>query len=339
MGSKDEMGSLGELLRAERERQGISLEQVEGRTKIRRKFLEALEEGDYDRLPGGVYTRGFIRSYASFLGLGEEEALGAYVAETGSPEPGPAGEGEPGPEMTGLSTERSWLTPDLIVAIVLLAAIIGAGYYLYDRFVVGSGFGASPGSGSPTTAVGEPTIASATPQPTATGQAAPGRTRTAAGEPSIILSLTPTVPRAGVQLRIEVVDRAWLRLRVDGEQAFEGIMEEGFSQVWEARREIYVRCGNAGGVMVTVNGRDRGPLGAPGEVVDWTWVAGGVTPTPTGDAISTTAGDATPAAARDTTATPADAGPTATPSATASASPEPAALPSPPPEEPPAEAQ
>jgi len=106
-----------------------------------------------------------------------------------------------------------------------------------------------------------------------------------------VLSLTPTVPSAGVQIRVEVVDRAWLRVGVDGEQAFEGILEEGFSQAWDARREIFVRCGNAGGVLVTVNGRDQGALGATGEVVDWTWVAGGVTPTPTGEILSSPTAD------------------------------------------------
>ena len=75
------MGSLGQMLQEGRQQQGLSLEQVEERTKIRKKHLEALESGDYDRLPEKVYTRGFVRNYAQLLELDLDEVLKAYEEE------------------------------------------------------------------------------------------------------------------------------------------------------------------------------------------------------------------------------------------------------------------
>ncbi len=60
---------LGEVLRLARERKGVDLYRAERDTKIRAKHLEALENGDYAELPGAVYTKGFLRNYAVYLGL------------------------------------------------------------------------------------------------------------------------------------------------------------------------------------------------------------------------------------------------------------------------------
>ena len=69
---------VGEFLRRERELRYISLDDVAERTKISRRYLEAIEEGQYDRLPGEIFVRGFIRSYAQFVGLDPEETLLRY---------------------------------------------------------------------------------------------------------------------------------------------------------------------------------------------------------------------------------------------------------------------
>src|SRR5262245_65729563 len=69
---------LGEFLRRERELRHISLDDVAERTKISRRYLEAIEEGRYDRLPGETFVRGFIRSYAQSVGLDPEDTLLMY---------------------------------------------------------------------------------------------------------------------------------------------------------------------------------------------------------------------------------------------------------------------
>src|SRR5438093_13633078 len=79
------MSRLGEQLRAQRERKGITLEQAAGDTRIREKFLKALEDGDYQALPGPVYTRGFLRNYAEYLDLETDELVMLYHHESGRP--------------------------------------------------------------------------------------------------------------------------------------------------------------------------------------------------------------------------------------------------------------
>jgi cytoskeletal protein RodZ len=74
---------LGEVLLAARERKGVDLYRAERDTKIRAKFLAALEQGDFRDLPGAVYTKGFLRNYALYLGLDPEAALARWKAEVG----------------------------------------------------------------------------------------------------------------------------------------------------------------------------------------------------------------------------------------------------------------
>ena len=75
---------LGETLRSKREELGYSYEDIENETKIRVKFIEALENEDYKTIPGEVYVKGFLKAYADLLGLAGEELLAAYKGETSS---------------------------------------------------------------------------------------------------------------------------------------------------------------------------------------------------------------------------------------------------------------
>src|SRR6516225_5924231 len=81
------MGAFGERLRREREMRGISLNEIAESTKISRRHLESLENEDFDSLPGGVFNRGFVRAYARFVGINEEQAVADYNAVRSEPEP------------------------------------------------------------------------------------------------------------------------------------------------------------------------------------------------------------------------------------------------------------
>ncbi len=73
--------TLGETLRATREQQKLTIEEIADRTKVRAEYLEALEEERYQMLPAKTYVTSFIRSYARFLGIDEQEALRLYYQE------------------------------------------------------------------------------------------------------------------------------------------------------------------------------------------------------------------------------------------------------------------
>src|SRR3984893_2522456 len=72
------MTSIGATLRRERVRQGFDVQQIATRTKIGLHLIQAIEADQFDRLPGGVFARSFVRQYARLLGLDEEELAGQF---------------------------------------------------------------------------------------------------------------------------------------------------------------------------------------------------------------------------------------------------------------------
>ena len=80
--SEPRVHRLGDVLREAREAKGVDLGRVERETKIRERYLSALERGEYRELPGSVYTKGFLRNYGAYLGLDPEELIDLYRIET-----------------------------------------------------------------------------------------------------------------------------------------------------------------------------------------------------------------------------------------------------------------
>jgi cytoskeleton protein RodZ len=318
------MGDLGQLLREAREQKGVSLEQVEEATRIRQKFLQALEEGDYGALPAETYVKGFLRTYATYLGLDPEEVMAIYE---GRQDEGQAAVPQPGffQPMDISMAAPPWLTPDLVIGALLIAVLLAFGswavwHYLPPTVKTQLSFWRAmatttatpsptattfvvPPSATPTIAptVTPTTIPTATPtemptatptplptvaiavEPTSTSTSVPPATPTSAptNTPTSVSTDTPT-PRvpAGVEVELRIVEYAWLRVIVDGEDAFVGSLEAGATRTFSGRESVVLRCGNAGGVEATVNGELLGLLGERGQVVDMEWFAEGVSPTP-----------------------------------------------------------
>lgn len=117
---------VGQLLKKRRQTLKQSLQQVELATKIRGKFLISLEAGDYTKLPNDIYSQGFVRTYANYLGLDGSELVKQYLAERGGqPQPSSAQSASP----KKIKTNRLVLTPKiLLVALILLVVASMAGY-------------------------------------------------------------------------------------------------------------------------------------------------------------------------------------------------------------------
>jgi cytoskeletal protein RodZ len=269
------MGDLGDLLRRTREEKGLSLDQATQATRIRKEFLQALEEESLDRLPGAVYVKGFLRNYAAYLGLDPQQVLSLLqtpvdAAPSTAPLPIAPLLDQP---LEPMSLWRFWPVAALLVAI----AVLVAGWSAYQRYFGGVLPFARP-TPTPTTAP-TATITIAQPSPTAvvpTATASPTTTR--------VPTVTPTL--AGLVLSIEVVDqRSWVLVQADGERAFAGILEPGAKDSWTASQRIVLRSGNAGAVRVTLNGEDLGLFGETGQVVEQEWTAAGV-PTRTPEATA-----------------------------------------------------
>jgi cytoskeletal protein RodZ len=119
--------SLPERLYAARERKGVDLYRAERDTKIRARYLAALERGDWKELPGAVYTKGFLRNYALYLGLEPEDVLRQWRRERGE-----VREAEPIAVPRPISAPRQGLTfsPGIIVAALLTVAVLAFAAYL-----------------------------------------------------------------------------------------------------------------------------------------------------------------------------------------------------------------
>jgi len=241
------VNDLGALLRAAREKKGVSLAEVEEATRIRRRYLEALEQGRYAGLPARVYVEGFLRTYALYLELDPQEVINMYRLQAQATQEAKAPVQE---SVRPLTMPGRITTVHLLIVLVMIAL----GVLL---FLIYSPYLGLPMAGVP---------------PTVTPGVTPTATSTALPTPTPLPTLTPTpTPIQSVQVQVRITERAWLRVTTDGTVAFEGLLETGETRTWVGKEKVTLLTGNAGGTDVTVNGIPKGPLGAPGQVVELTW--------------------------------------------------------------------
>src|SRR5256885_11967216 len=124
-------GNFGERLKREREMREVSLKEVTVATRIGSRFLEALENEDWAKLPGGVFNRGFVRAIARYLGLSEEHLLAEYDLAHGE-------QAAPLPRATSnpIPSPSKWIViAGVLVALLVIMALIGGGIYGWRRYV------------------------------------------------------------------------------------------------------------------------------------------------------------------------------------------------------------
>lgn len=304
------MMELGQLLRQTREAQELSLSAVEAQTRIRQRYLAALESGDWGELPNEVVARGFVQTYARFLGLDAAELLAQFglgqttfpasqanniaqpaQVETSAYRPIAFDLYDPRPQRRLLVRRLFGLTLLLILALLLGFALIRYGLpFLLDGSKAGTSTpGAAPAVTLPPEGVAPatplivlgatqtPTPAPDTPTPVVSaappGSAASTLTTdkaTAAVESTFTPTATAT-PIQQIRLLVEVAQRAWIRLTADDQVLLEGIREPGFVQEFTANQAMVLRTGNAAGLQLTINDERLPILGGPGEIVELRW--------------------------------------------------------------------
>jgi len=158
----EESGGIGARLRAEREKLGLSREEIGDRTKIAERHLDSIEQGLFSRLPGRTYAIGFARSYARALGMDEDEVVSAVRDEMGVAAPLAPPRSlhnlEPGDPARIPSSRLAWGVAALLIALVVIAAVVWRDYFV-------------PSTDLPAIQADEP-AAAASPTPAATEQAA-----------------------------------------------------------------------------------------------------------------------------------------------------------------------
>jgi len=255
------MPGLGDEFRAAREARHLSLSDVSEQIHIRSVYLQCIEDEEWSAIAAPVYVRGFIRTYARYLGLDPESAvqrLNAMLGESATKvhdaalvKPAKRSAARTGRTNRSPST---WLWIAVGIAVLLVAFV---GYRAYEI-----------------------QTADPEPDPSAVVVASPSAPPVELASPSDLESPAPVASTAHAAalpksakpaqtLVVSVTATSWLLVKVDGAQMVEGIYPAGTVKRFHGK-SANIRAGNAGGVDLTVNGKHLGPLGALGSVVDRT---------------------------------------------------------------------
>jgi len=248
-----ELASFGEELRREREIRGISLKEIADATKISKRFLEALERNDHKTLPAPVFTRGFVREYARYVGLNAEEMVNRYnfaaanddriekppplakYAETPprdiTPKP---------PAKRGIPSAFARVNANAIFAFIIVFALGAVAYWAVQNKRRERELADIPVS-----------------IPVTTTKAA---------------AVTEPAPRPAddstLRLEIDVTKDSWVELDADGKRVYTEVMSAGAHYTFDATDGFrFANIGNAAGLTLTLNGTPVPPLGEDGEVV------------------------------------------------------------------------
>lgn len=285
------MGGIGESLRSTREAKGISLEQAEEDTKIRKRYLQALEDGEYDVIPGRVYAKGFLRNYATYLGLDQEEVMLEYKLL-----------GVPAKEEykrtnieTSINKRRSSVRADrktyLATVLIAVFAVLVLVVYNFafkdtaknsgnpgpDRSATEQGDKAKPAdktktadkTGSiPPTGIQSGGQNGNSASPSLNNSGAGNSGSGPAGSTGNAGSGNLNQNASGVNLTLNGMDEvSWARVTVDGVVKFTGNINPGDSKTFSGTDKIIIRVGNAGAVEANLNGQSLGKLGSKGQPV------------------------------------------------------------------------
>lgn len=154
--------TLGEKLRKARENRGISISQVSEQTRIASHFLSAIEENDYSTLPGGIFNKGFVKSFAKCVGVSEQEALADYNALMASTEPDKDADELYSPEVLTDDNAAPSMVSTVVLIVLILAVLIG-GLILAIYWISGEGDASVQPNVAKTPPVSAPAEAAGTP--------------------------------------------------------------------------------------------------------------------------------------------------------------------------------
>ena len=309
------MASFGAQLKQERERKGVTLEDISLTTKIGTRMLRALEEEHFDQLPGGIFNKGFIRAYARCLDMDEEQAIADYLVATGATPSAKKSENDQAPILEPPSREENPTTAGLpwgTFAVVLLIVALGFaawGFYSRESEKEASDSAAPAQNAPPANPPNTPPVAAAeqsqpekekkpaesvdsSSAPTSKPIEPPVSTAVATQPiPSPAVSPVPPTPansqpqpvvpsNAPLLLVIKAREDSWLSISVDGEIVTRALLTAPAQKSVRAQNEIVIKAGNVGALDFEFNGKKLPTQGDYGEVRTLTFSATGLQPPP-----------------------------------------------------------
>ncbi len=286
--------TVGQQLRQEREKKDITLEAVSLVTRISIEQLKALERDDFQVISAPVFVRGFLRSYAAYLGIDSKEIIARYDAQVDLFKlPPKLKEAPPSRKNTGL------FKYGFLLVIIFIA--VAAAYYYFQQETPPPP-PASPVAVAPTVAVAPAPSPAPSPGPETPPPAAekvvsekpvpetpvaekvlvpPVTSGPPPGKPPEKAASPPPVAKEAAKegdkskeskhlLKIATTEKSWVRIKADDQPASEALLQSKQTATWSARRKFDITIGNAGGVDLSFNGISLGRLGKSGEVINLT---------------------------------------------------------------------
>jgi len=237
------MSSLGSDLKSAREAKGISLEEIAAATRINLKYLKALEEDNLDSFSSDFFARSVIRAVAKAIGLDEKDALERYRAldsKAGRKQPA---ETLPHPPVSKSARSLLMNAAFFVIGVAIIALTLFV--FLKQR--------------------GEPPLPAGAARQTETRTSLPDQVPVQAPAAAVPAPVPEDIQ--GLRLDLAFSEETWIQVFADGAVKLDGIEPAGASARIEARSELLIHLGNAGGASGVLNGRPLKPFGRPGAVV------------------------------------------------------------------------
>ena len=268
-------GTFGDSLKREREMRGVSLDEISAATRIATRFLQAIENEQWDQLPGGVFNRGFVRAVARYLGLDEENIVAEYALAVGDSPTVPVWTGSP-PAVTSQQPWGAWIIVGLAVV-----ALFAGGWFGVRRIYA---WRVSKHAAQITTAAAEPgaipdeaptnTTPTLSSSDAAAGPDAAPTTSADASDSASAANATPagsaTAP-AGTspatdrfELKVEAGKKTKVTVAADSDRVFDGTMKAGEDHTFTAKDHFDISARDAGALLLELNGKTLAPIGPPG---------------------------------------------------------------------------
>ncbi|ORU00707.1 helix-turn-helix domain protein [Anaerovibrio sp. JC8] len=263
---------LGDTLRREREKQGLTIKDIENETSIRSLYIEAIEKGDYEHLPGDVYTKGFIRNYAKALNLDSTSLLEQYNSERNIEVPvqpvdmqtresyyddvpqrtvtvkssSYSSRGHEGGNLFSSGddyrerTEEKGGSRKFLILLAIMVVFLGGVYYAFSD---------------------DPAQSKEKAKPTVKTEKVVNQAKQE--EPAPVEKKFDDV-----QVVAKFTGPCWVSVKADGKEVFEGTVDSGKDMSWKGNEKVELTAGNAGAIELTWNGKNLGILGDKGQVVE-----------------------------------------------------------------------
>jgi cytoskeleton protein RodZ len=254
------MDSFGPQLKKIREQRGITLDEVSMSTKIGVRFLHALEEEHFDLLPGGVFNKGFVRSYARTIGIDENQAIADYLNASGEAPPTKLVETEEQPAAPAKSpisiSEFPWrMLATVLTLVIVVVTLVFVAIQLRKLNIARRN-----------------EISSISPTKSPSEAPTQNRAKLAAA------SQAPVRAPSTFTVKIKADDDSWLSITADGKEIMQDTLEMDEEKSVEAHSEIVIKAGNIGGLEFSFNGTKLPPQGDYGNVRTLTFDANGLQP-------------------------------------------------------------